>query len=176
MKLSLQSIFVSWICCVSSLYLYGEAISKESRTQLSERSPFGMKPKKVIEVQPKQAPVIRQVPISIEFRGVAVTNKGIFCIFYDKEKKRGCSIRVGDESEGICVERYDEETQTVTLRTPNGMVELELVDPLQNKTSDTHQSSYNFGNDYNPFDDNPFDDYGNGNVPPDTYGSDEETY
>ena len=165
MRLLLQSILIGWMALTFPLYSRGEVMATANWTQLSERSPFGVKPKKIV-VQPEQAPVAKQVPVTIEFRGVAVTDERVYCILFDKAKNRGYSILVGDKSEEYYIEWYDERTQTISLSTPSGPVVLGLVDPTQSKTSDSNRSSYGFGGDdfdsgYNdPFSD-PWDS-GNG--------------
>jgi hypothetical protein len=164
MRLLVQSILVGWLALASPLYLQGKVIATANWTQLSERSPFGVKPKKIVM---EQAPVIKPVvPITIEFRGVAVTDERTYCILFDKAKNRGYSVPVGDKSAEYYIKQYDERTQSITIETPNGFVELELVDSSQSSSSGSDRAFDSFGgNSYSNDYDDPFSgplDSGNG--------------
>ncbi|MDR2420464.1 MAG: hypothetical protein LBD40_04150, partial [Puniceicoccales bacterium] len=124
MKLLLQNILIGWVALAFPLYLRGEIMATANWTQLSERSPFGVKPKK-ITVQSEQVPVAKQIPITIEFRGVAVTDGYTYCVLFDKAKNRGYSVPVGDKSAEYYIKQYNKRTQSITIETPNGFVELE---------------------------------------------------
>ncbi|MDR3143861.1 MAG: hypothetical protein LBT57_03410 [Puniceicoccales bacterium] len=108
---------------LSSVFCLG--LQAEPKKSLAERSPFGNKPKPVAP-PPKAIAPPRPVPKTLEFRGVAVSGGRVYCVLFDKIRNRGTSVALRDSSAEYFVERYDDKTQTIVVRTPNGSQTLGL--------------------------------------------------
>jgi hypothetical protein len=171
MNSSLQRTLIVWTCALPLVGLYGEALPSADLTHLAERSPFGNKPKVIVR-EKVEAPV-RQVPDTLEFRGVLAVGEKVHCIIHDKAKKLDELVRVRDSSALYFIEKYDEKSQTITVKTSYGPKVLRLKDPVQQGSSgpssaNGYGSSYGddydrfgrspSGPSYNPF--GPGDDYG----------------
>jgi hypothetical protein len=114
-------------------------LQAEPKKSLAERSPFGNKPKSVAP-PPKTAVAPRPAPKTLEFRGVVVSGGKVYCVLFDKAKNRGASVPLRDSSAEYFVERYDDRSQTISVRTPNGSQILEL----QNSPSAPSRGGYDY--------------------------------
>jgi hypothetical protein len=117
---------------------------------LSERSPFGTKPK----IQQRQVvipqPLLRN---SIEFRGVILENQGeqnesLICVLFDKTARQAFLVRARDPSAKIFVASYDSDRNCVTVI--NARQEEEILF-LQSEGKNQPDFSSNFEPSFNPY-------------------------
>jgi hypothetical protein len=124
----------------------GEEGSVSNR--LSERPPFGTKPK----IQQKQ--VIISQPLlqnSVEFRGVILENQGeqnesLICIFFDKVARQTFLVRARDPSAKIFVVSYDSDRNCVTVvnaRQEEEVLFLQKEGKSQSSFSSNFETSFN---------------------------------
>jgi hypothetical protein len=159
MNSSLRNALLVWACALPSVSLSGEALPSADLTHLAERSPFGNKPKVIVRKE-LEAPV-RPVPDTLEFRGVLAIGEEVHCIIHDKAKRQDDLVRVRDSSAPCFIERYDEKSQSITVKTPYGPKVLNLKDPTQQGSFGSSSSNgygSNYDDDYGRYDNSPADE------------------